>query len=638
MYLKSIHIENYGPIDNIQYSCKFDENGNPQPLVLIGRNGCGKTLLLSNIVHSLVEMKRKHYKDIMEVSEDKYYRVGSKSYIKRDASYSYINIDYSCNKSHTDLITNNYTVFKDKIYNANIHKKISINDSHLKETGFYSNTEKVDQKDINDNVYLYFPVDRYYVPKWYNEENKSPHISIHRNFIGKSSSNIICQDLLQNIESWILDVLIDKFIYEEQTSTENGKTIKHGYWGKNTNIQSSINSILSKIFYGRYASVRIGVLPKQNSQRSITIIGTGKDGIEHEIVSSFANLSSGEVMLFSIACMILKEYDRITNNPDSKLEDISGIVLIDEIDIHLHSDFAKNIAPQLVQLFPKIQFIISSHSPFFLLGMNELFQDRCQFLSLPTGVLMENVEQFEEIRKCYNIIDDGYNKLEESLALYKEHVADITKPLIITEGKTDWKHFKNALLRFQEQNEYTDLDIEFYEYSFDMGDRLKSIVSNIKDIPNKHKIIAIFDTDKKNVKEGVPFEKMGNNVYQCAIPDPQNYGFGISVEMMYPEEDIKKRDSNNRRLFLTNEFSQRSTVLLSNHSVICRNKTLVDAEKNGRVKIVDSDVINIETDENIALSKNDFATNILNRIPPFDNVNIEGFRDLFETIRQILND
>ena len=171
-----------------------------------------------------------------------------------------------------------------------------------------------------------------------------------------------------------------------------------------------------------------------------------------------------------------------------------------------------------------------------------------------------------------------------------------------------------------------------------MGDRLPNIISNIKVVPNNHKIIAIFDTDKKIVKEGVPYEKMGNNVYQCAIPDPQKYGCGISIEMMYPEDDIKKLDNNNRRLFLTNEFSTRSGALLSNHSIICRNKTLTDAEKNNRVKIVDFGVIDVETDENIALSKEDFATNILNRTPPFDNVNVEGFRALFETINLIIND
>ena len=645
MYLKNIHIENYGPIERLQYSCKFDENGNPLPVVLIGRNGCGKTLVLSNIIHSLIEMKRKHYDNLPEVKENNYYRVGSLSYIKEGMCYSYINLTYSDNKSHTDLMTNNYSFFKDNIYKSDVHLHIDINNSKLKDSGFYNKTDKTNKAEINNHIYLYFPVDRYYTPQWLNKDNDSPRIILSDNYIGKSRNNIICQDLLYDIESWMLDVIMDKLLYEEINTDQingnklpSGLTARIGYHGKNTTIQDNINKVLTRLFKNSYKSARIGISKRQNNYRKIAIYGTDYTGKEQEIVASFGNLSSGEIMILSIACKILKEYDRICNDPIAKLDSITGIVLIDEIDSHLHSDFAKNIAPALIQLFPKVQFIVSSHSPFFLLGMNDLFKDKCQFLSLPNGILMENVEHFEEIRSCYNLIDDGYNKIEKDLDSYKERVKSITKPLIITEGKTDWKHIKNALSRFQEQGVFTDLDVEFYEYTFDMGDRLKNIVSNIKDVPNKHKIIAVFDTDKKIVKDGVLFEKMGNNVYQCAIPDPQNYGFGISIEMMYPEEDIKKLDNNNRRLFLTNEFSTISGALNTDHSIVCRNNAIIDAEKNGRVKIVDSNVINIETDENIALSKDDFATYILNRTPPFDNVNIEGFRVLFETINQIIND
>jgi energy-coupling factor transporter ATP-binding protein EcfA2 len=42
----------------------------------------------------------------------------------------------------------------------------------------------------------------------------------------------------------------------------------------------------------------------------------------------------------------------------------SGIVLIDEIDVHLHVSWQKWIAPWLVQHFPYIQFIVTSHSPY----------------------------------------------------------------------------------------------------------------------------------------------------------------------------------------------------------------------------------------------------------------------------------
>ena len=645
MYLSDIHIENYGAIEHIEYKCKFDENGNPLPIVLIGRNGCGKTLLLSNIIHSLIEMKRKHYNQIPEVKESNYYRVSSLTYVKEGKNFSYVNLSFDNDKSYTDLMTKNYDYFKNYVFNAKRYKNIDINNKRLKEDGFFNNISNTKREDIDNHIYLYFPVDRYYIPQWYNKEHESPHIILSNHYVGKNKNNMICQDLLSDLESWLLDVVMDKLLYEEVESDHlndivipNGMTLRVGYEGKNTTIQKNINDILTQLFKRSYRYTRIGISKKRNCYRKIALYGKKYDGGEEECIPSFRNLSSGEIMIFSIACKILKEYDRICNDNNAKLDNITGIVLIDEIDSHLHSDFSKDLAPTLIKLFPKVQFIVSSHSPFFLLGMKDVFNDKCQFLSLPSGTLMEDIEHFEEIRKCYDLIDNGYEELEKNLDSYKQRLNDATKAIVITEGKTDWKHIKNALLKFQEQGEFIDIDLEFYEYTFDMGDRLKNIISNIKDVPNKYKIIAIFDTDKKIVKEDVPFENLGNNVYQCAIPDPQNYGFGISVEMMYPKENIKLFDENNRRLYLTDEFSSRSGILKNDHNIVCKSKALIDAEKNKRIKIVDSEVIRIDTEDNIALTKDDFATNILNKVPPFDSVDISGFRKLFETIQLILKD
>jgi AAA domain, putative AbiEii toxin, Type IV TA system len=41
-----------------------------------------------------------------------------------------------------------------------------------------------------------------------------------------------------------------------------------------------------------------------------------------------------------------------------------GVVLIDEIDLHLHPNWQREIGPRLQEVFPRLQFIVSSHSPF----------------------------------------------------------------------------------------------------------------------------------------------------------------------------------------------------------------------------------------------------------------------------------
>lgn len=51
-------------------------------------------------------------------------------------------------------------------------------------------------------------------------------------------------------------------------------------------------------------------------------------------------------------------------NPDPSQGD--GIVLIDEIDLHLHPQWQSEIAVKLTQAFPNIQFIVSTHSPHVL--------------------------------------------------------------------------------------------------------------------------------------------------------------------------------------------------------------------------------------------------------------------------------
>lgn len=50
----------------------------------------------------------------------------------------------------------------------------------------------------------------------------------------------------------------------------------------------------------------------------------------------------------------------------TKSYDVQGVVLIDEIETHLHIELQKRILPFLTTFFPRIQFIVTTHSPFVL--------------------------------------------------------------------------------------------------------------------------------------------------------------------------------------------------------------------------------------------------------------------------------
>jgi len=75
----------------------------------------------------------------------------------------------------------------------------------------------------------------------------------------------------------------------------------------------------------------------------------------------------------SILAMIADLVYRLTNSKfeftiSNGVTNIEGIVLIDEFDNHLHPKWQRMLVEKLTTLFPKVQFIVSTHSPIPLLG------------------------------------------------------------------------------------------------------------------------------------------------------------------------------------------------------------------------------------------------------------------------------
>ena len=52
------------------------------------------------------------------------------------------------------------------------------------------------------------------------------------------------------------------------------------------------------------------------------------------------------------------------------LKETEGLVLIDELDLHLHPSWQKGIVAELVECFPKIQFVATTHSPFIVQSLS----------------------------------------------------------------------------------------------------------------------------------------------------------------------------------------------------------------------------------------------------------------------------
>lgn len=82
---------------------------------------------------------------------------------------------------------------------------------------------------------------------------------------------------------------------------------------------------------------------------------------------TFQSLSSGYSSLFDIYADLLMrtEYFKVTP------AELGGIAFIDEIDAHLHVSLQKIIFRFLTDSFPKVQFIVTTHSPFVLMSVTD---------------------------------------------------------------------------------------------------------------------------------------------------------------------------------------------------------------------------------------------------------------------------
>jgi len=74
-------------------------------------------------------------------------------------------------------------------------------------------------------------------------------------------------------------------------------------------------------------------------------------------------LSDGERGVLSMVLDIAKRLSQANPDLDDPLSDGVAIILIDELDLHLHPKWQRTIVDNLTRVFPKCQFIVTSHSP-----------------------------------------------------------------------------------------------------------------------------------------------------------------------------------------------------------------------------------------------------------------------------------
>lgn len=649
MQLATAIFYNRAPLENLKID--FLNSG---VNVLTAINGKGKTTILSHIADAFYELAREVFSNSFEGKENKYYRLSSsqQSLFSQKESFVYLrfkdgitNYDYVDYRKGAEGEESHYTdiiPFLDKIKLDEIKPYL-----HQSQCVKYWSKNLNDQKKRNifgENILTYFPSYRFEYPAYLNTPYKQPDSFNEENrFTNQLPNPIENISSLKDLSHWIMDVVLDKEIYKgiQNIPAQQGQIDPIGFTPE-LMVWSNLNSILNNILIaakGNNSSLRFGISRRNNGGQRIAIMREDTNGNTEKFCPHISLLSSGELALLCLFGEILKQGDRLKTN--SLPSEMHGIVLIDEIEAKLHIHMQKEILPQLLAIFPNIQFIVSSHSPFLGMGLADNPSIKSQILDLENDGIAISPTSNKLYDEVYEMMLGNNKKYADLYFQLKKEIAKSQKPLIVTEGKTDTKHIRHAMKKLNK-----NIDVEFYNIeNINWNDsNLWNMLTNLSRIPQQRKIIGIFDrdTDKNEWKDllDTKFKQIGvenSNVFAFCIPlvNEQLYGSQISIEHYYPRENLLKPDNQGRRLFLGEEFYNSGNSKDSAYQTKISNiqhKTKVNGIVDEKVFLKDD----LEQKTSVALSKNDFASLIENDDSFSREFNYSNFERIFDVIQEIV--
>ena len=449
MYTRRVQIHNYGPIDQLDINLPFDGE-NPKPILLVGENGSGKSILLSHIVNGIIGAKGIAYPETPEVELGKVYKIRSSSYIKSRSEYYFVRVDFE-----EDMFVTEMRLLKPKEEYENAPKGLSelgaedlwakmkpnADDNYM--SSFSRKSESSIRNLFSKNCVLYFPPNRFEEPAWLNEQNlkaQAKYMDLEH-LEGFTDRRVIEYSPLDRNQNWLFDLSYDRAVFEIQTrqidvpisntDTRIPLPIFAGYAGNAARIYEAVLHVVRAITNREDARLGIG--------RRINRIVTLESDATGQIVPNIFQLSSGETSLLNLFLSIMRDFD-LCGTSFSNSSDIRGIVVVDEIDLHLHAIHQYEVLPQLIRMFPRVQFVVTTHSPLFVLGMNKAFgQDGFTIFRMPQGRQI-SPEEFSEFGNAYEAFTDTI-KFTHDIQI---SIAAARKPIVFVEGSTDIRYIQKA--------------------------------------------------------------------------------------------------------------------------------------------------------------------------------------------------
>ncbi|MDD2820417.1 MAG: AAA family ATPase [Flavobacterium sp.] len=375
MIIKNIHIENFKGIEN------KDIYFNDQFTVLIGNNGAGKSSILDAVSVAMGTV-------LMKTGASFGYSGAKTRPLFKDEIRKVIispdNIEYTNVVLSGQLFYESQTLdwYRCQLINA---KSLSYKDAS-KLTGLGDSFAKNIQLPLNLPLFVHHTTARL----WGNIYDKSKTQKIGSRLDGYYA----CLDSRS-----IKDIFF--------------------YWFK-TFEDSALKFNKDKSLYNAFTQAITSVVPEWNKIHFSWELNDLMGLTNNNNWLPLRNLSDGYRSIVHLTADIA--YRAIKLNPhlgDRAVIETEGIVMIDEIDMHLHPKWQRHIVDDLKRTFPKIQFIVTTHSPFIVQSLKA-----DEVINLDGNELSENpdVLTIEENALYMGVTDDNSYKFERKEKLATEYL------------------------------------------------------------------------------------------------------------------------------------------------------------------------------------------------------------------------
>ena len=266
-------------------------------------------------------------------------------------------------------------------------------------------TEKLPETVFREGVYVYFPSSRHEIPFWLNEkalELQSARTDEGR-FTGTLGKPMVLERGISELKPWMIDLLLDASADATSLVQQLARRVEDKGSGL---LQALVVPLKLGVSLQDLNRILRGILLRDNARIVRHHRGTGERRLQIFYGDDLAMptldaLSAGQGTLLNVFGSTLR-FGTQTKATGTAAE-TEGIVLVDEIDAHLHANLQYDAVPKLMAMFPKVQFIVTCHSPLLPLGMEKQFgSDGYQIIEMPTGspISAERYSEFQRSLRC----------------------------------------------------------------------------------------------------------------------------------------------------------------------------------------------------------------------------------------------